>query len=643
MASSLGSLVVHLGLDAAEFVEGLNRSQFAAQKAVRQMQADIDGAVSLLKGLGAGVAGALSVGALVNFTRAAIDSIDALNDTADATGSTIEAVSALEAVGLRTGTSIDTVTGSLVKFNSVLSDSKPGTEAAEILKRLGLSAAELKAQDPSEALRRTAVAFAKFADDGNKARAMQELFGKSVKEVAPFLKDLAEQERLVGTTSAEAAAEAEKFNKSLAVLSTNATLLTRDLAGPLVTSINKTVEAFREGKKQGESFFQTLRREQLKLVGIDIGLPNTGGAEGTFGEPDRPSLGGGRPRNEGGGGVDWELIEENRKRAEEAKRFAEQGARAAQSYIDGLNRQLQATKDLTVAEAVLADIRAGRAGIVTSRQQQDALAIAAQIDAANRLAIAEKERERRVIESNQAVQASYEQAQAAMRSVEAPIERLNRELIEINKLAAENPFLQGETKLRLEAEAWKRLADSTKVAATELDIFSKNAAENIQAAFGDGLVDIMNGNFKNIGDGFVQMLNRMAAEALAADLARKLFGADAKGGVSGTGGLFGSILGGIGSWFGFGGVPGMAGGGIAQPGGLYQVAENRPEMLDVNGRQFLLMGNQRGKIDPNPKVGQQRSTVNNVTINVPQTTSRATGSQLAADFQRRLAMGQRNL
>ena len=60
-----------------------------------------------------------------------------------------------------------------------------------MLKAIGLNAQELRRIDPAEALQRVAVALNRYSDDGNKARIVQELFGKSVRE-APFMKDLAE-------------------------------------------------------------------------------------------------------------------------------------------------------------------------------------------------------------------------------------------------------------------------------------------------------------------------------------------------------------------------------------------------------------------------------------------------------------------
>lgn len=213
----------------------------------------------------------IGVGGLVAFTRSTIDSLDALNDLKDATGASIENISALEDVAVRTGTSLDTVATSLVKFNGVLKDAKPGSDQAQVLERIGLSAQELRRLDPAEALRQTAVALAGYADDGDKARVVQELFGKSLREVAPLLADLAKQGELVAKVTTEQAEEAEKFNQQLFAMQKNLQDVSRDLAGPILTGMNGLIDKFREGTKAGDDFVVSLLKqtEIARLLGLN--------------------------------------------------------------------------------------------------------------------------------------------------------------------------------------------------------------------------------------------------------------------------------------------------------------------------------------------------------------------------------------
>lgn len=193
----------------------------------------------------------LSAGAFTAFTRGIINGIDALNDVRDATGATIENISALEDIAARTGTSFETVSTALVKFNGVLKDAKPGTDAAAAIKALGLNVRELQDLDPAEALRRTAVALAGFADDGQKARLVQELFGKSLREVAPLLNDLAKAGALNAKVTTEQAQQAEKFNNQMASLAKNSQDAARALLSDFLPAMNRILTVFSQLSKEG--------------------------------------------------------------------------------------------------------------------------------------------------------------------------------------------------------------------------------------------------------------------------------------------------------------------------------------------------------------------------------------------------------
>lgn len=212
----------------------------------------IASARTALAGLGALTAGSFLAG-MVERSRQAIDEF---NDLRDATGASIENISALDSIARETGGTFDQVASILVKFNQTLKDADPAKGAGAVFKALNLDIAELKRLDPAEALRRTAVALERYADDGNKARAFQELFGKSVREVAPLMKDLAEANQLVAKTSTESAEEVDKYTKSLARFKANVEDLERGAVAKLITAFNQLIDAFRRGRQEGKSFFE---------------------------------------------------------------------------------------------------------------------------------------------------------------------------------------------------------------------------------------------------------------------------------------------------------------------------------------------------------------------------------------------------
>jgi hypothetical protein len=262
-----------------------------------------------LRGMGAALVAGLSVGALAAWTRQTINALDAMNDVADATGASIESISRLEAVALRTGATMDTVAGSLVKLNQQLAAAKPDNEAGMALKMIGLEAEALRRIDPADALRQVAIALAQFESDGAKARIVQELFGKSIREVAPLLNDLAEAGEVSATVTAKQVAEAERFNKQLFLLSANLTQTARSVTSDFLPAINGLLERVNQiddNKLQrfidrmmtlGSPAFAVIMRQLQGAVASASGamaLPSTGADPGRAAinpEPTKKALG----------------------------------------------------------------------------------------------------------------------------------------------------------------------------------------------------------------------------------------------------------------------------------------------------------------------------------------------------------------
>ena len=63
-----------------------------------------------------------------------------------------------------------------------------------------------------------------------------------------------------------------------------------------------------------------------------------------------------------------------------------------------------------------------------------------------------------------------------------------------------------------------------------MEVFAQKAAENIQDIMADTLFGFMQGEFDDLAGDFKNMLDRMVAEALAAQLGAAIFGANGAGG-----------------------------------------------------------------------------------------------------------------
>lgn len=406
---SIATLTIDVNARMASIEKDMGRVAHIAEQQAARMEAAFAKLGPAIAGIFAGV----SLGAVASSFRGLVDQLDALNDSADATGSSIENISGLEDVAKRTGGSLEDVTSILVKFNGVLKEADGKNGVSQALKAIGLDANELRKIDPAEALQKTAEALAGFADDGNKARLVQELFGKSVKEAAPFLKDLAEQGKLNVKVTSDQAAQAEKFNKQLFALSANLSGVARSMTAEALPAINKYLESLQnvnqnldimgartslvtytalikktvseieeaqarlakdpsnveqKGKvDQLRDSYMKLQRAASQASDVlkgKLATPQTSGAD--IGPPrplpSLPDLGG-----------------KGQKDKPESK------VSEIDREIEALQRKLQTARNLTEVERVLDDVERGRLKGVGVPQIGQALDLAEQIDQANKL------------------------------------------------------------------------------------------------------------------------------------------------------------------------------------------------------------------------------------------------------------------
>lgn len=544
---ALATLSIDIEAKLAGLEAGMDRASRIAQQNADKINRSFDGLKNLGAGLASSLAAAFSVGAISLFVRSTIDGIDALNDLKDATGSSIENLSALENVAARTGTSTDTLGASLVKLNGVLKEAKAGSEQEKILKAIGLSASELRKLDPAEALQQVAVALSKFADDGNKARIVQELFGKSVREVAPFLKDLAGSGKLNATVTTKQAEEAEKFNKQLFALQKNSKDAARALVSDLVPALNQFFERaqraggvfalIKDGFKvdidlitlqRSADQIQELTSEAIKLQrSLDFsqakGLEPNRDTVARLAEvraellrvqtqareagdrikglvnQNSPPTSGRRPANEGGGG------------------FIEPKAPDIPSIGPKIREKLP--------------------GPAENKALADAISAINSTDVAKLEAL------------NQKLSELFN-LQRETRGDPAVLSAIKATREEIDKITAAGfgPAIldpneaQKSNFLRSEKEAYSEVLEQVK----ELDNFAQQAGKNIQDALGDTIARTLKGDFESIGDLWKNLLIDMAAQALGAQLGKYLFG---------DFGTTGKIGGGIGDLIKFIGLP----------------------------------------------------------------------------------------
>jgi hypothetical protein len=250
-----GSIVLDLLMRTGSFETDTDRAAKRLKKFEREAQASATAVRGALSGMLAGAAGAFGIGAVSRFVKETVDGIDALNDFAEAYGVTIERASALDDLARRNGESLDTFGTAIERLNKALAE---GGRGAEVLERLGLSADELRRLAPDEQLERVARAFAKYADDGKKAQALQVLFSGSAKDVARLMKDLAEAGERQGSVTKQQAEQAKEFNDQLAALDANFTKIGRSLVGDALPALTLITERFVSANTATQKWVETL-------------------------------------------------------------------------------------------------------------------------------------------------------------------------------------------------------------------------------------------------------------------------------------------------------------------------------------------------------------------------------------------------
>ena len=634
--------------------EDKTRAAFAsAKRNVLDLQDSARAINQSFGGLGAVLGSAFAGLSLTAFFKSTADGIDRLNDLKDATGASIENISGLEDVAARTGTSFDAMSTALVKFNGVLNAAATDAGQANIFKSLGLDVEALRRADPAEALRLTAVALARYADDGNKARVVQELFGRSIREVAPLLNDLAQTGQLNAKVTKEQAEEAERFNKQLFELSKNSTDFARSIVSDVVPALANFFQQIVAINKAG-GFFTSIGKQfkvevasdELTLVVKQIEqLQASIDRQGSDSALDK-RMKGLRDRAAA-------LSKEVSDATGWLKRFSE----AANPYVDEAAKKREDRGFVPALQSINVPKPPAKAAdgpkvkppelIVTPIPDslKDALRLIEQSDSSKladlNLQLAELLDLGRdgqasagvyqaitgVLEQIGKLDPAYQQALADAKRfneilAQTPNAELARARADMQLLA--KAYQDGKFGLEGSQEAIEAYGQAVRAAlgtakdevtknTNELDELAKQAARNIQDALGSTLRKTLAGDFDSIGELWGNLLLDMASQAAAAQIGKFLLGDFGSSG--NVGGLFGDVLG-----FVLG--AGKATGGPVGAHSIQRVNERGFEVFtDARGDNWLMTGARGGTVTPNDKLraasgGATTNQVVNITNNV---------------------------
>lgn len=669
MASrSLGTLTLDLVAKIGGFVAGMDKAARESEKWRSKVKKDLETA-----GKAFGAFAAVAVGALGVWIKNSIDAADEASKAAAAAGIQIESLTGLQYAADLAGVANEELNSSLARFNKSIDQASRGSKLqAQAFEDIGISIRDASGEikDVDSLLLEVSDKFSGYEDGAAKAALAQELFGRSGTKLIPLLNsgsagilELTDQARRLGLVlDQETASAAEEFNDSLTVLGKVSSGVTNRIAADMLPVMNEltgllvdlAVES--EGAADAADILGGVLKG-LATVGIVIGasFKATGEAIGSVAaallQAARGDFQGAWDTLQTGATDYAETAEaaivrinklwsgDYRKAGEEAAETSERvratlerstvateattaatqaATSAVQSQVDAL--QLQAdTLGLTSEETTLYKLALDGA---TAAQLDMARAALDQISAFNQANEALKERQELLSEVASIERETWSDASRALGEYQEKIETLRTALLagEINQ--SQYDTIQAGLEANLE---------KSKETSDEMSEYSKSAARNIQSAFADFLFDPFEGGLEGMLKSFGTILQRMAAEAAAAQIFEAIGGfGKANSSAGGTTGFLASLA----SFFG----GARAIGGPVAAGGIYEVGEyNMPELADIGGRQYLIPGND-GRITPiRGGSGAPSTMVNNISL--PGVRNAREGREAAASVQRAIARG----
>jgi len=247
--ADIGSLVIKLAADTAEFQADLGRSARLLDKHASDMKASLQQVASVARTAFAVVIGTTSVAALRDLVAQTLETSAALQGLAEQTGASASALSGFAPVATISGTAMDAIGASLAKLSKGLAgvdDESAG--ATKALQFLGVRAKDASGnlRDPAEVMNDVALKLSEFEDGAGKTALAMELFGKSGASMLPFLKDLAENQDLNIRLTVQQIEEADNASKALARMKAETGFVAQTLVTAAIPSITVLAQELKQ-------------------------------------------------------------------------------------------------------------------------------------------------------------------------------------------------------------------------------------------------------------------------------------------------------------------------------------------------------------------------------------------------------------
>jgi len=586
---AIATLTIDLVAKLATLERDLGKAAQIAERNAKRIESSFAAAGKALGAIGA----AISVGAFAGMVRSLADAGDQLQKLSTKTGETVENLSKLQYAASLSDLSNEDLGASLIKLNRVMGDAANGSkEAAEALARFGI--VPESGLSAIEAFQKIATAVKSTGDETKIASALNDVFGKSFATLIPLLKTGGDEiqnagdelERMGGVMSGDLARSSEAFNDNLTRLTKALDALKMDVIGPLIPLFLEITNAMAgaAGKSDGLSkAASTLKTifEGLIIGGVNVAYVMEGiGSE--IGGIAAQIAALGRGDFNAFSNIGAAMREDAEKARKDVDALTERllnprtpGASSAPATGGGIASAQQKIKPLRL-------VRSG--GSAKKESATDPLTPAAEayakaLESINQASV---NAQKSTLDLNAAQEALYDlmrspqwadmpeawkqvaiaQSQAGAEAIKTaenynrlkdllaatPTEKLEQMRESMMFLA--DAFYAGKISAEQFSEAASTalgsIPEEANKATDAMEEFSKQAARNIQDAFADFLFDPFKDGVDGMLKSFGDVIKRMIANAVAADLGKRIFG---KAGGGEGDGLLGAGLDWLGNLF----------------------------------------------------------------------------------------------
>ena len=215
-------------------------------------------AASFIEGLGAKIAGVFTLGAMVNFTRGAIDAADAMQKLSDRTGVAVTTLGALKQLGASRDLQFEQINVGLNLFNARLfAAAHQGGPVMQVFRDLGGGLDRLVASGASSdtVLKAVADRFKQLNDPQLLGFASRELFGRGGAEWVNTLKVGGDEITRIAATKgelADTANEAHQFDVTLGLLNAQFKSIWMQVAGQLLPYLKELADWLLKTSKEAD-------------------------------------------------------------------------------------------------------------------------------------------------------------------------------------------------------------------------------------------------------------------------------------------------------------------------------------------------------------------------------------------------------